>query len=496
MRVPLRAVLALVLLVGFFVLVLALTVGVAGVAVYALTTGHGVGGIKLGLLAGAVALAVGAAVRSVLRVKPQPYGAVVDRAAQPHLWAVVDELAATARTRGPDEIRLVPEVNAAVFEEAPLLGLREGRRYLMIGLPLLAGLTVSELRAVLAHELGHYSHGHTKLSALTYRATATVSRTVEEVDGVARWILKGYSKLYLLVARSANRQQELHADAASVAAAGREATRNALRRIGALAPAWSFYGDAYLSLAPAAGRTPDLLAGFRSFLADPHRQKALAEIETALLDAEPSSAFDSHPPIRKRIAAVDRLPDPGLPLDQRPAWSLLVDPERAIPAFEEQILIDGLGPRASWDEIVRLAGAEQAAHQARLLARAGTESGAAPAGTLGAVLDAVRRGDGHRLVGWVVKPDLTPEEFAEAVPAVLTDLLAAMVVSALIDAGRAHHELDWGGPWRVRLADGAELDPEEVVRDAATHPAAVPALRDRLVAMGVSLQYSPRPADD
>jgi Zn-dependent protease with chaperone function len=52
------------------------------------------------------------------------------------------------------------------------MGRRAGRRYLYLGVPILQVLTVSQLRAVLAHELGHYSRGHTRFGARDRLAVA------------------------------------------------------------------------------------------------------------------------------------------------------------------------------------------------------------------------------------------------------------------------------------------------------------------------------------
>src|SRR3954467_7274441 len=124
--VRLRAGVGVMLLVGFFVLVF----GIVGLcvfgAVYGLTSGHLGGGIRLAAIAVVVGPAVGTALWRVLRTKAEPYGARVDRADQPELWRTIDELAAAANTRGPDEVWLVADVNAAVWERDQLLGLRAG----------------------------------------------------------------------------------------------------------------------------------------------------------------------------------------------------------------------------------------------------------------------------------------------------------------------------------------------------------------------------------
>ncbi|KAA2262430.1 M48 family metalloprotease [Solihabitans fulvus] len=499
MRISLRAVLALLLLLGFFVLVLALTFGLAGLSVWAFASGHGgAGAVKLGLGGIAIAVLVGTAVAKAMRIKVEPHGAPVSRAEQPELWRMVDELAAIAGTRGPDDIRLVPEVNAAVWEESHLLGLRRGRRYLELGLPLLAGLSVGELRAVLAHELGHYGEGHTTLSALTYRAKSALAHTIAEVDGhrLIRAVLGGYAKLYAMVAASANRSQELRADAASVAAAGRATAQNALRKLPALSFAWSDYGRSYLSLAGGVDRTPDILLGFHAYLSNPQRGNELRQAEVKLINEEPKSVFDSHPPIRKRIEAMERIADPALAPDHRPAWSVLVDAGNRVPALERALLRDDLGPRAQWPEIVKLAGATMARHAAAELARAGQQSGCAPRGTLDEALAALARGELVRLATPVLNPGLAAQHVPEAAATVMRELLAETAVSALVGAGLAEHRLNWGGPYQVVGRDGAPLDLEAVVGPSVANPAAVPWTRDQLRQLGVPLDYGAAAAGD
>jgi Zn-dependent protease with chaperone function len=484
MSVRTRVALSVALLAGFFLLLAAVLMALVAGAVYGLATGRAVGA-KLAVAAVVVLVAAGGAVHKVRQTRPAPHGAWVGRARQPELWQLVDELAAAAGTRGPDEIRVVPGVNAAVWEGSSLLGLRPGRRYLEVGLPLLAGLSVSELRAVLAHELGHLGHGHTRFAAVTYRASMTLGRTVAGLGGVLGWVFGKYARLYARVSRGANRAQELQADLAAARAAGRDASCNALRKLPALDAAWEHFSDNYIGLARAAGRTPELLSGFNAFLADPTRRGQLAQLAAAALDREPTSPFDSHPPARARIAALERLPEAGQPVDERPAWSVLHDPAAAMAELEAELLVDGLGPRASWEEVVRLAAPAVAAHNAGQLATAAVRAGVAGAGTLSEVLDAVERGDGPRLVQPLVGPSVPAEHRAEASDAILAALLADFVVAALMDAGHAAAELSWSGPWTVRLADGNRFDPESV------HPERIPALRGWLISSGVPLSYTP-----
>jgi hypothetical protein len=90
--IRLRAAASVILLVGFFALLAALLVTLVGGVIYALASGRVVG-LKLAIGAVVVLVAVGAALRKVLQVKAQPQGALVERAEQPELWRMIDDLA-------------------------------------------------------------------------------------------------------------------------------------------------------------------------------------------------------------------------------------------------------------------------------------------------------------------------------------------------------------------------------------------------------------------
>src|SRR5439155_23919096 len=122
--VPVRVALALSLLFGFFVLVVAVIGGALGLSIFAFTSSHAFAGIKLAAIGLVVAGALISALWKALQVKQKPGGVPLTRDQQPELWATIDELAAIAQTRGPDEVRLIPQVNAAVWEESSLFGVK------------------------------------------------------------------------------------------------------------------------------------------------------------------------------------------------------------------------------------------------------------------------------------------------------------------------------------------------------------------------------------
>ena len=187
-------------------------------------------------------------------------------------------------TEPPARILLVPEVNAFVLQTGGLLGLRPGERVMAIGLPLMEALTVDQLRGVVAHELGHYAGGDTRLGGLTYRAGASIGRTIENL-GPDTWLgrpFAAYGRRYMAISQRVRRRQELTADAAAVRLAGRENHMTALRRIKVSSYAFDHFLRRYL--APLWQRGCDAenaFDGYRALLADPTRQEELAFLDVA-----------------------------------------------------------------------------------------------------------------------------------------------------------------------------------------------------------------------
>ena len=331
MSTRLRALVAVVTLGGFYVAALAVVVGLGALTVLAMEAGTGVVAGKLGFVTLAAAGGLVVALWKVARARPpQPTGPVLLRADAPELWGIVDELASLTGTRGPDEIRLAPDVNAGVWEDARLLGLVGGTRRMVLGVPLLHGLTVGQLRSVLAHELGHYSHDDTRLSVVVHRGRAVIGATLAQLSGsVAGWLLRQYGKLYLLVSAATSRRQELAADALSVRAAGRATAQSALREVLVIDAAWDFYLDCYVAPGWEIGLAPTsdaFFGGFRELLAA--RTQELGSVRERPA-GEQGSRWDSHPPIGERVVAMAHLPDVPARPDVPPAASAA--PARSVP---------------------------------------------------------------------------------------------------------------------------------------------------------------------
>ncbi|GAA1420879.1 hypothetical protein GCM10009662_77630 [Catellatospora coxensis] len=267
-----HALFSVLMLIGFFVMVLVELAVTVVLAIWLIAVGPGVLALKVTApLFVAIVGGVGWALWKAIRAKNEAMpGVIVTPDQAPQLWAEVRRLAEGVGTRAPDELRIVPEVNAAVSEHTRLLGLIPGRRYLYLGLPVLQALNVDQLRAVLAHELGHYSAAHVRLGAVAYRGRIAMEGAISRIGkwNVAGWPIRLYARAYLLVDNAVSRRQELEADAAAVRLAGRQAAVAALTEIAVVDMAYGFYLNRYVSPGAELGLLPDdVFAGFGELLA-------------------------------------------------------------------------------------------------------------------------------------------------------------------------------------------------------------------------------------
>jgi len=461
MKHTVRAVLAVALLVGFYVAAIGLAVGVVALVVEAALLGvSGAVLAKFGILAAFAAFAI---VRGLFSRRKQqdddPGGMLVTEAQQPQLWAEVRALASAVGTRVPDEIRLLPDVNAAVSEDAKFLGLVPGTRRLFVGVPLLLGMTRGQVRSVLAHELGHYSGRHTALGPVTYRGKEAIARVLGELGpgSLLGKVLGLYGRLYYAVAHSVGRRQELEADEFSVRLAGRETAASALRELAPLDAAWGHFASSYASLGQDSGRRPaDLFAGFAALLADPGTVEKMERIRAELPEPE-SSVYDTHPPLSQRIAVIEATTDTQAESDTAPALALLEDVGPTLNAFEETLFAgSGLSP-ARWEEIVEEDGARQVASASHLLASSTEVFGDRP--TLAAVL--TRLAQRERLG---LNQSATPEQERAFVAGLVGDAAA----NALVRRQAASFQISWSGSLaRLTAPDGTEFDPWTPAQTAA-----------------------------
>ncbi|MEU7559249.1 M48 family metalloprotease [Streptomyces eurythermus] len=522
MGATLRALRALVLLLGFYLLSLVLLAALAGVDVLVFSWGHGPLTAKVGFVTVLLAIPV---VRGMLMLRTpkgeDPPGLPVTDADEPRLWALVRELAAAAGTRAPDRILLTGEVNASVSEDPRLLGLLPGPRRLTLGVPLLIGLTEAQLRSVLAHEFGHFTGGDTRLSALVVRGRVQIGRVIGQfhakADGKvaadrarqerasAKRVAKGrkakeidttgvgatyrtmariytaYGKLYLRASLSTARGQEYAADLTAARIAGRDATASALREIPALSASHDFYLDSYATLGLHARLLPprgEFFGGFGRLLTARGPEPAGLRAE---LPEMPVGPYDSHPPIADRVRRIEALPADGRTDEARgSALTLLTDPERTLGALEDAVLLDELlaCPRAAgWEELLNASMAAGLSATTTPLHRALTAYTGRPA-TLSALLDVIDDGRLWRLAERLPLSEQAAaakgRAFREFVRPALLGSLRTMVLAEFSACSLLTWEFSWTSPATVRLPGwetGARDDSPEAGLDAALEAA-------------------------
>lgn len=470
------------MLAGFYLLALAqLVVGMAiALLIASVTTTAIAAQVGVAVFAATV-WAVGYGTWKALRTRrPAPQGLPLDRSTAPQLWTTVDELAAAVGTRTPDELYLVPDVNAAVEERSRLMGLVGGRRYMYIGMPLLQAFTVAQLRSVLAHELGHYSGRHTRLAGISYRGRLALGRTISHIGSanVAGWIFRGYGRLYVMVENSVSRRQELEADLASVRVAGREAAASALREVKVLNAAFGFYLTRYVGPGLESGYAPDdLFAGFAALLHA--RTDEIAEMRANLPD-QPRSVWDTHPPLGVRLAAVMAAPESPIPVDSRPARVLIPDPDRAGLALQERVL-DGEHTVLPWDQFVAATANVALQEEVDGLLRSVSHSVNQPVPHAGALLDQIAAGRLDDLAAPIF-PQATRREARK----MFIEPLATLLSLAAVRSGAARWQHSWSGPIQLVGPDGTALDLRDLA-ERALDPATAQQARGELAQRGIDV---------
>ena len=294
-------------------------------------------------------------------------GPMLQPASHPRLFAEIEYIAKSLNEPLPREVYLIGEPNAWVADHGGVMGL--GRRRIMaVGLPLLAGLSISQFRAILGHEFAHYYSGDTSLGPWIRRTQMRMIRTfsalgkLEEARVVPLFgipymivfgILKWYWLLFLRAINFVSRRQEYRADELACILTGPRALASGLRMIHGTCCAWPTFWNSEVAPMLNLGSRPPIAVGFSQFLSVPSIAK---QVESAIgreIEEGKVAPYDSHPPLRDRLRAVESLAGESQPDDPAPALALLNDPsaeelrllQTAIPALKA----DQLKP-VSWEE--------------------------------------------------------------------------------------------------------------------------------------------------
>ncbi len=281
-----------------------------------------------------------------------PPGPRVEASTHPRLFRLIHEVASRTGQAMPAEVYLLNEVNAWVSQRGGVMGFGS-RRVMGIGLPLLQALSQAELKAVIAHEFGHYAGGDVKLGPWIYKTRGAIGRSIANLN--EGWLAKPfqwYGTMFLKLTHAVSREQEFSADRVAASVAGAPAAASALRRVTALAPAFTMYLRGEVTPVMQAGFLPPISSGFARFLESPQ----IAAVAAAALHAEEDEGttdpFDTHPSLKERLAALNA-PAPAAPESADPAVTLISDADaQARVLIEQAIGEDARSLKAlAWDDV-------------------------------------------------------------------------------------------------------------------------------------------------
>lgn len=237
-----------------------------------------------------------------------PPGPRLNPAEHPKLFEQIKMVAQKVNQAAPKEVYLVAEANAWVAERGGLMGIGS-RRVMGIGMPLLQTLSLTEFRAVLAHEFGHYYGGDTKLTPWIYKTRMAIARTIQSLDeGLIHIVFKSYGKLFLRITHAISRYQEYVADEVAARVESSQALASGLRKIYAAGFAYNAYWDNEFLPALNAGYLPPYTRGFEYFMQKEGIQSAMAASVEEELAATVTSPYNTHPPLRERLKALEHYP--------------------------------------------------------------------------------------------------------------------------------------------------------------------------------------------
>lgn len=191
----------------------------------------------------------------------------------PQLFDFIRTLTQETKTPMPKRVYLSADVNASVFYDSSFFSMFfPVRKNLLIGLGLVNSVNMSEFKAVLAHEFGHFSQHSMKIGSYVYNVNKILYNLLYDNDGYSKainswasasgyfyifakitikivvgiqWILQ---KMYLLINKSdlsLSRQMEYHADAVSAFVCGPNHLITSLNRIDLAAECYNKLLDQY-----------------------------------------------------------------------------------------------------------------------------------------------------------------------------------------------------------------------------------------------------------
>ncbi|EMK01347.1 MULTISPECIES: M48 family metallopeptidase [unclassified Leptospira] len=306
----------------------------------------------------------------------------VKEESEPKLFRFLYRLADETGAPRPHRVFLSSRVNACVFYDLSILNFFfPSKKNLEIGLGLVNVLTISELKAVLAHEFGHFAQRSMALGNWVYIAQQMAAHIIARRDALddflkswsytdprLAWIfwilrlaiwslrasLESIFNLVLIAQHALSREMEFQADLVAVSVTGSDALIHALHKLQAADSTWDsaqnfFYRQAqeYKAAANIFNvhlRTIDHMGrilndpGFCRVAILPDTNPSEHRVFTTDI-AQPPKMWATHPYNHERENNAKRRYIPAK-LDDRESWVIFDNPEELKANFMKKLLLN------------------------------------------------------------------------------------------------------------------------------------------------------------
>ena len=318
----------------------------------------------------------------------------------PELFSMIYDLADSVKCKRPKHVYLTTDVNACVFYDTSFWSIFfPVKKNLEIGLGLFEGTSTEELKAVLAHEFGHFSQKSMKVGSTVYITNSVLYNLIYAEDwwnrlldkwqrsdaSVFRWfgnitrvITNGIKMLNIIMYRfvqkgylKLSRQMEFDADNISCSIVGKETFISAMCKVDILSGEDTLYRDCINNLMRenkcvgnyfSGRRIADRLNPDKSIPVLKYDIPMDAPFDTVRFPSrvEVTNVWASHPSLKDRLANAASSDFSSKVVNPTPSWALIPDEMQArvsntlfalIPRGEDQpVTVISDNEFASWAE--------------------------------------------------------------------------------------------------------------------------------------------------
>lgn len=130
----------------------------------------------------------------------------IQREEYPELFNFIEEIATEAKVKSPKKIYLSRDVNAAVFYNSSFWSMFfPVRKNLQIGVGLINTVTEQELKAIIAHEFGHFSQRSMSVGSYVYNVNEVIFNMLYDNNSfdqnIQAWAnISGYFSIFVIIA--------------------------------------------------------------------------------------------------------------------------------------------------------------------------------------------------------------------------------------------------------------------------------------------------------